>query len=408
MQKIGGRLLEKVVNADWGYRGAKVDCGDSHGAKFIDYRSKHLVTVLSPMSVKRAYYYCSKCSRGVIPKDEELDISGTRFSPGVRRMMGRVGGKEPFDEGRLDLKELAGVTVNTKEVERASEAIGNDIERFSKQERELIVSGKLTPIGIGPTPTMYVVIDASGIPVVPREVEGRRGKGDNGKAKTREAKLGCVFTQTTEDEHGQPIRDPDSTTYAAAIESAKDFGWRIYAEALRRGLQRALRVVVLGDGALWIWQLAALHFPGAIQIVDLFHALEHLGTLAKLLYGRESKKAKQMTEVWGAKLKEGDVESVLTSLKRLRPRDTAGSEAVRREVEYFTTNTERMRYGRFRKEGLFVGSGVVEAGCKTVFGRRLKQSGMHWTVRGANSIIWLRSCQMSDRWEEYWEARARP
>lgn len=398
--------MEKLLNAELGYRGAKVDCVKGHHAKFIQYRSKQLVTVLSGVSIERAYYHCAECGSGVIPKDEELDIAGTSFSPGVRRMMGRVGGKGSFDEGRRDLEELAGITVKTKEVERTSEGVGDRIERMSRQERELIISGKVTPMGAGTIPTMYVAIDGTGVPVVPREVEGRRGKGEDGKAKSREAKLGCVFTQTTVDEKGRPVRDPESTTYVGAIETAGEFGWRIYAEALRRGLARALRLVVLGDGAPWIWALAALHFPGAIQIVDLFHALEHLSKLAKLLYGQGSKKTKQMTEMWSAKLKEGDVESLIASLKRLRPGDVTASDAIAREIEYFLTNAERMRYGDFRRQGLFVGSGVIEAGCKTVIGHRLKQSGMHWTVKGANSIIWLRSCQLSGRWEEYWEAAA--
>ena len=149
-------------------------------------------------------------------------------------MMGRVGGKEPFDEGRRDLEELAGIAVKTKEVERTSEAIGDRIERLSAQERELIKSGKVMPMGAATILILYVAID------VPREVEGRRGKGADGKAKSREAKLGCVFTQTGVDEKGRPVRDADSTTYVGAIETASEFGWRIYAEALRRGL--ALRL----------------------------------------------------------------------------------------------------------------------------------------------------------------------
>ena len=145
--------------------------------------------------------------------------------------------------------------------------------------------------------------------------------------------------------------DPKSLKTTAAIETASEFGWRIYAEALRRGIGRAIRVVVLGDGAPWIWALASLHFPGAIQIVDLFHALEHLSKLAKLLYGQGSEKAKRMTETWSTKLKEEDVDSVISSLSRLRPQQVAASEAVAKEIEYFKTNAHRMRYRDFRKQG---------------------------------------------------------
>ena len=404
MHEAGGHLLEKLLNADeGGYRGSRIDCGQGHHAEFIGYRTKQLVTVLSPVEVRRAYYYCAKCGRGIIPKDQELDIADSSFSPGVRRMMGRVGGKEAFDEGRRDLEELAGVVVKTKAVERVSEAIGQQIERASQKERQAALAGKLECIQA--VATFYTAMDGTGVPVLPHEAEGRKGKDETGRAKTREAKLGCVFTQTSVDDEGRPQRDEQSTTYVGAIETAEQFGPRIYAEAVRRGLKRAQRVVVLGDGAPWIWNIADEHFPGAIQIVDLYHARQHLAELGKIVYGA-STKAKDWAAGRVEQLDEGNIEAVLTALKRLRPRDPAVQEKVRTAVTYFQTNAVRMRYAKFRSESLFVGSGVVEAGCKTVIGHRLKQSGMHWTVRGANSIIALRCSQLSGRWEEFWEARS--
>ena len=139
--------------------------------------------------------------------------------------------------------------------------------------------------------------------------------------------------------------------------------------------------------------------------MDLYHAREHLANLGKAVYGPTSAQAKQWAAARSEKLDEGDVEAVVTSMKRLRPRQSNVREEVRKAVDYFQTNKERMRYTKFRSQGLFVGSGVVEAGCKTVVGSRLKQSGMFWTVRGANSIIALRSCHLNARFEGYWEAR---
>jgi hypothetical protein len=202
------------------------------------------------------------------------------------------------------------------------------------------------------------------------------------------------------------VRDEHSTTYVGAIETAEAFGTRIYAEAIRRGVSRAAQVVVLGDGARWIWGIAEEHFHGAIQIVDLYHAREHLALIAKLVYGASAIKSKAWLEARREQLDAADVEAVIASLRRLRPSHPNVQEAVRTAADYFHTNAERMRYADFRKRGLFVGSGVVEAGCKTICGQRLKQSGMHWTVRGANAIIALRCCQLSARWEEFWEARA--
>lgn len=162
---------------------------------------------------------------------------------------------------------------------------------------------------------------------------------------------------------------------------------------------------MLEAGAVWIWNLADEHFPGAVQIVDLYHAREHLSSIAKLLYGPGTPKAKAWSEARITELDAGGVEKIASAITRLRPSSNALKDELRKTLGYFQTNAERMRYDRFRRQGLFVGSGVVEAGCKTIIGRRLKQSGMRWTVRGANAIIAVRSCELSGRWESFWEAR---
>ncbi len=401
MHEVGGKVLEQIVNVDRGYRGRQVECEQSHRASFVEYRSKTLVTVLSSIEVERAYYYCLRCRVGVIPKDKELDIIRTKFSPGVRRMMSAVGAKEPFAEGRQDLEELAGIRVSTKEVERIAEATGCEVQELLDRDQELAMTAKV--VRIVSAPIMYVGIDGTGMPMVGRELEGRRGK--DGQARTREAKLGCVFTQTRVDEEGYPVRDEESTSYVGAIEDAKSFGAKIWSEAVRRGLQRARLVVVLGDGASWIWGIADHHFYRAIQIVDLYHARQHISNLAKLVYPAVGTKCREWTAARYEELDRGEVEQLIKAFRRLRPRSVETKEAIRRESQYFFTNRERMRYASFRRHGLFVGSGVVEAGCKSL-GQRLKQSGMHWTIKGANSIIALRCCQMSGRWEEFYESRS--
>ena len=405
MHQVGGRVLEGVLNADSaGTRGERVTCSKGHPAELVDYRIKDVTTVLGPIKLRRAYYHCACCREGVIPRDGEMDIDGTGFSPGVRRLMGRVGGKEPFDEGRRDLGELAGIVVKTKQVERVSEGIGHQVEAVAMTQRQAALSGKL--IGFESPSKLYIAIDGTGVPVIPRETEGRPGKDQTGRAKTREAKLGCVFTQTSLDAEGRPVRDPGSTTYVGAIETAEEFGRRIYAEAVRRGVTRAEQTIVLGDGAPWIWNIADLHFYGAIRIVDLYHAREHLTALSKAIYGPVAPQARQWAEAAIKQLDAGDVEGVLARMARLRPTHDVGKKEIQKAANYFRTNQERMRYARFKSLGLFVGSGVVEAGCKTIIGRRLKQSGMRWTIRGANSIIALRCCELSGQWETFWENRA--
>ncbi len=287
MHEMGGVILEKLIGIDSGHRGPRVPCGRGHQAEFVDYRGKDLQTILSPIRVSRAYYHCDSCKKGILPKDSDLDIMSTSFSPGLRRLMARVGGKEAFDEGRRDLEELAGVFVTTKAVERILECVGEEIEAVAQRQRRAALSGRIVPIR--PVPRIYVEMDGTGVPMVPRETEGRQGKDETGRAKTREMKLGCVFTQTAVDHEGRPVRDQGSTTYVGAIESAEEFGRRIFTEAIRRGSRFVEQTVVLGDGAPWIWNLAAMHFPSAVEIVDLYHAREHLSELAKVVYGpRES------------------------------------------------------------------------------------------------------------------------
>jgi hypothetical protein len=403
MHEVGAMLLGQLLQADAGYRGAHVPCGRGHEATFSEYRTKALHTVLGPLTIRRAYYRCALCREGVIPRDVELDITATSFSPGVRRLMGRLGGKEPFEEARGDIEALAGIVVLTKQVERVSEAIGEQIESISRKERKAAMGGKI--VLLHPVPKMYVAIDGTGVPMVPRETQDRPGKDGIGPAKTREVKLGCVFTQTGLDENGRPVRDEGSTTYVGAIETAEEFGRRIFAEAIRRGSRRAEQIIVLGDGAAWIWNLADEHFPGATQIVDLYHAREHLSELAKILYGPGTPKARAWADLRIIDLDAGNVDEVISAMTRLRPATPAQRDELRRNIAYFQINALRMRYDTFRRQGSFVGSGVIEAGCKTIAGRRLKQSGMRWTVRGANAIIALRCCELSGRWESFWEAR---
>jgi hypothetical protein len=405
MHGVGAVLLAKLLNNVAGSASVSVNCAAGHRATLVDYRSKEITTVVGAVEFRRAYYYCEQCGEGILPQDAALDLAHTSFSPGVRRLMGRVGGKESFNEGRKDLEELAGIKVQTKAVERVAEGIGAELEVLGRKERQRAIAvQKVVPLKS--IAKLYVSFDGTGVPVIKRETEGRRGKSVTGEAHTREVKLGCVFTQTAVDEQGRPVRDEAATTYVGAIETAPEFGWRIYGEAERRGLRRAAQVIIIGDGAPWVWGLAAEHFPGAIEIVDLYHARAHLTDLSKLVYGAGSAKANEWSTARLAQLDEGEVESLLVSLRRLRPTAAQTQEAVRQAIGYFNGNRERMRYAKFRHQGLFVGSGVIEAGCKTIVGHRLKQSGMRWSLRGANAIIALRCAQLSGRWEEFWEMRA--
>ncbi|MDQ2947849.1 MAG: ISKra4 family transposase [Acidobacteriota bacterium] len=379
-------------------------CGQT--ARYRELRSRRILTVLGEVEIVRPYYLCASCGKGQFPFDGELDVEKTDLSPGVRRMLALVGSESPFDHGRQQMEMLAGLEVTTKAVERTAESVGEDIARHHQRNVERAIQLDL-PIVMGEAiPILYVQMDGTGIPVVKKETEGRPGKVDGQPAHTREVKLGCVFTQTKWDEQGYAIRDPASTTYTGAIEISTEFGKRIYLEAWNRGWSRAEKKVVIADGAEWIWNLADQHFPGVIQIVDLYHARQHLWNLARLLHPGDCGRQKQWIMRHQPKLDGGKIDKLVRFLRSIHAPTPALGGKIQIEASYFERNAERMRYPQFRRQHLFVGSGVIEAGCKTVIGSRLKQSGMFWTVRGANAIIALRCCCLNGDFENYWETRA--
>jgi hypothetical protein len=384
----------------------QLPCRCGHHAQYQEIRRKPVLTIVGPVRISRPYYLCSQCHVGQFPVDVELDIENTEFSPGVRRMHALVGQEAPFDHGREQMQLLAGLEVTTKSVERTAEAIGTDIVQREQEETQKALQLDLPVIAGPPIPVLYVQMDGTGVPVVKKETAGRQGKTEGQPAHTREVKLGCVFTQTSWDQEGYAIRDPDSTTYTGAIETAVEFGKHLYREAWKRGWSRAKKKVVIGDGAEWIWTLVAEHFPEAIPIVDLYHARQHLWEVARQLYPHEEVQQKAWMKVHQKRLLDkGKIEKLVGALRSINTSNPQMAEKIRTEADYFARNAERMRYPKFRRQHLFVGSGVIEAGCKTVIASRLKRSGMFWTVRGANAIVALRCCHLNGEFETYWEGR---
>ena len=403
----GARVLERLLGEICcGRQGEAVVCACGERMQSRGVKEKELRTILGPLTLRRTMFQCPACGATRLPGDDALSIANTSFSPGLRRMMSRAGGNTTFKEAAEDLRIYAGVTVGAKDVERIAESSGAAMEGWARAERDaLIADDEWKPIKKD-IPVLYGCMDGTGGPVTKKESAGRKGKQPDGSAKTREAKLGCVFTQLTTDDEGFAVRAPDSTTFTGAIETADEFGVRIYAEALRRGLERARKIIVLGDGAEWIRNLVELHFPGATQIVDLYHARERICKIISLLFKDDEKNKKLYRLKWWTYLDDGEVEKFIADARSAIPFNCEIVEDIEKELGYFENNLERMRYNEFREQGLFVGSGVIEAGCKTVISSRMKQSGMEWSVRGANAIISLRCIHLSNRTEDYWVSAA--
>jgi len=389
--KDGRRLLEQLYNSP----DLRVpDNASRPGEKCHPDRAKDIHTLFGSLQVERNYFYQPETHAGRCPLDQALGLIHS-FSPALVRLAARAAAKEGYESASQDLLAQAGVALEGRQIQRLvnliAPAVATQLEKGEATGAEAI-------------PILYAEVDGTGVPMVAEELAGRPGKQEDGSARTREAKLGAIFTQTQTDEEGLPVRDHASTTYVGSFETAPDFGSRLLAEARRRGLGRALKVVFIGDGAAWIWELARVNFPLAILILDLYHALEHLHELCEGLYGVDHPWAARMAQTWTAMLKNDQIGEVIAAARRrLQDLDVPAPDELEKQIAYFEHHQDKMLYKTYREQGLFYGSGVVEGGCKSVIGQRLKESGMFWTETGATSVLNLRLALKSNRWDECWD-----
>jgi hypothetical protein len=347
-------------------------------------------------TMERDYYYHEGKKQGHYPADAALGLE-TGHTPALTRLMCLEGADETsYQKAEQHLEETGGIRVSARQIQRMVQRVGAAAQKW--QEREAQPGGRAVPI-------LYVSADGTGVPMRKEELEGRAGKQPDGSAKTRQAYLGCVFTQHKTDEKGRPVRDYESTTYVSSFAPIEEFGPCLRQDAIRRGLALALQTVLLIDGAEGLANMGRLCFSGATQIVDFYHALEHAGkVLVALLGSKEHPDYKTRLGRWARRLLQDKVEQLITQTRQ-ECSSKAQTETVEKELGYFVNNVARMQYGTFRRKGFFIGSGVIEAGCKTVIGARCKQSGMFWSEPGAQNVLALRCIHSSRRLAQFWKDR---
>jgi len=347
-------------------------------------------------ALHRRYYYHPGKNCGHFPADAALGLEGG-YTPALARLICLEGADETsFGQASFHLKEVGGISVSERQIQRVVGRIGVCAVEWQKRES-------------APAPCdakiLYVSADATGVPMRKEELAGRKGKAPDGKAKTRMAMLGCVFTQVKEDEQGHPLRDHDSTTYLSSFQSPSDFGISLRREAIRRGLFSVPQTVLLIDGAAGLEKLGRDYFPDAVQIVDFYHALEHVQTLIETLWGKDDVAGnKRRRHYWKKLLAHNGVERIIKKARKealLRGK----VDAVEADLGYFLNNIPRMQYGTFRAKKYFLGSGVVEAGCRSLTGKRCKQSGMFWGEQGAGKVLAFRCIHASGRMHSFWKYR---
>ena len=348
--------------------------------------------------LSRDYYYHPGKKQGRSPADDALGLE-VSYTPALAKLLCVEGADEStYLKAERHLEQTGGIRVSARQIQRVVQRVGTAAQQW--QERPATPS----ECQRCDTPVMYLSADGTGVPMVPEELAGRKGKQADGKAKTRQVYLGCVFTQHEVDEKGRPVRDWESTTYVSSFKPIQDFGPLLRQEGLRRGMATAKEIVLLIDGANGLENMGKQNFKGCVQIVDFFHAMEHAGLVVEALLGKNHPDHEPRLHRWAKRLLKDQVQALINETRK-ECAGTPRATAVEQALHYFVTNVSRMQYGTFRKAKYFIGSGVVEAGCKTVIGGRCKQSGMFWSELGAENILALRCIYSSRRLDDFWKHR---
>lgn len=387
--KAGAKLLEPVVQFLADQFDASFEPGV--GMRLVERRPLGIEGLFGSMQILRDYYFDGQS--GHCPADAALALE-VAYTPALARLAIRAAAQSSYREASRDLFEYAGISISERQIERV-------VERMAPAVGPWLKTQQFKP----ETALMYVSGDGTGVPMRKEVLIGRKGKQVDGSAKTREVKLGCVFLQTEVDPEGHPVRKEESTSYIGSFEQAAEFGLLLRQEAQRRGMAQATTVIFIGDGAAWVWELARVNFPEAILILDFYHAVQHVHGLVEALWGKESVEGKKRLKLWKGWLLKDKAAQVISEAQAELGR-ALDTEKAPKEIAYLENNLERMSYATFRKAGYFIGSGVVEAGCKTVVGKRMKNSGMFWSEEGGQGVLDLRCTLLSDRLDSFCQARA--
>ncbi len=373
-------------------------------------RPKMVLTLLGYVMLgSRQYLYDPEKRTGRFPLDQALELIDG-YSPAVAKRMCRAGALAgSFEAASQDLLTYQGLEIDARQIQRMIQRVGPRMAKWRAAQAPVHdpAAGEIFCIGG----------DGTGAPMRRKALRGRKGKRPGQRARTREVKVGALFThrlpekqespqkqQRSKQKYPRPERDYQSTSYVAKICTAEEFGVELRAEALRRGIAWAKTVVFLGDGAAWIWKLARINFPNAVFILDFYHATEHLTLLANALYGEGSAQAKKLFRRWRKHCLADKLDQVIAEAKANLPKRGKARTLANKQIGYLTRNRSRMLYETFLKAGYFIGSGVIEAGCKTVVGQRLKQSGMLWGLKGAGHMLTVRAALLSRWFDAFWNA----
>jgi hypothetical protein len=437
--KIGNGLMKGVISQ--GGRSEPIqtriqgECG--HEKNLIVYRTKKLLTLFGEIEYKRAYYQCQRevsseeekkeegwqdekeqCTHGRAPSDEKWGIQGVRTTPGVQQHISYLCSMLTFDEAAETFRRFLPLQMSARQALNLSRPVGKALAAKEDKEVKALFDQASQSKTDEEDEEQQPIVKEDGIrgrmrrDRVPMEKHEQERKGDV----YRETRVGATFLAERGNERSELAPDvwidtpkEGSQQYVARRTALGGFDKLLYTLACQSGLKRAEQVVIIGDGAHWIWDLAAEHFPGAVEIVDLYHAQEHVWDVAHAVFGRTTAQGISWAKAACDLLVHGKIEDLVAAISHLPPiaPPPGKSKSIPEQaIGYFTTNAERMRYPTFRAQGMHVGSGIAEAACKTVVTTRCKQTGMRWTPDGLDTILPLRTAKLNRAFDQFWQTQS--
>jgi hypothetical protein len=428
-QQVGRSLLEGVRDSRLREQRPAArrqgNCG--HRQRLVGERPKELLTLVGKVRFVRPYYQCLEvceqdetCTHGEAPDDVLWGVHERRTTGGVQREISYLCGRLTFEEAAETFCRQVPLLMSGRQALSLMRPLGETLAAHQDQQVTALEAQARQARSL-PTerPQQQAVerlyIELDGVLVrmrrgsVPMEQEEVHRKGDV----YREIKAGAVFraergSKRSELAPGAYVDTPaqDSMHYVARRTAKGGFDWLLYQLAVDGGLEQAQQVVVLGDGAPWIWNLAAEHVPGAVQIVDLSHAKEHVWEVAHAVFGRGTAVGTAWASHACSLLEQGqiaDLVSAISALPPIPPEPGQARSIPERAVDYFITHAARMRYPVFRAQGMHLGSGIAEAACKTIVSTRAKRCGMRWTPEGLDALLPLRTAVLNRAYDSFWE-----
>ena len=380
-QIIAERTREPRENA--------LPCPCGGRARYRLTRERVLLTRHGELRLARPYYHGSACHHGFVPLDAALGLDAEALTTQLRCWLSSLGARLPFPEATQVLWELTGVQVSVSTTTRTAVAVGTALAQAQEQAGRQWLAGCSPRVEQKPR-RLYISADGKIVPL--RDAWKRDGSRGALVCRWGECKSGVVY-ETRTGAHGDEgvVR----RRYLASLADGTQFGPQLAVAAHQSGVAFAREVIFLADGAPWLWQIAAAQFPRAIQILDYYHASEHLYTVAHARFGEGTAAAQAWVQARQAELLADQVRAVLGAIAAWKPKSQAAKQLRHREFRYFRHNAERLRYGSFRQKGYQISSGVMEATCKHVVGQRLDQAGMHWRPATAPAVVALRAALLS-------------